>query len=498
METKNKAVILIVDDKPANILALESLLADKDRTILHALNGKEALQTLLNKEIDLIILDVQMPEMDGFEVANIIKSNKRTKDIPIIFASAERKDHEFMLKGYEEGAIDYLSKPLNPGIAKAKVSVFLKIQLQKKELIEKNESLQKSALLIENSADILGIIDASTLKIEELNNAFTELLGYSKEEACGTELGAYLDEEDADMIKRQSRSNKEKLSFETAVYCKDESIKWLHWKIVVKENKWYANASDITQQKAAGEEIQKLNRDLQANVLQLEANNKEIESFSYSISHDLRAPLRALNGYSSMLEEDYGKTLDSEARRMLSSIAFNAQKMGRLIDDLLTFSRMGKKEIQKTQVNMSEMVKGILAEISRSKEHKAAVLIHELPEAMGDQALLTQVWINLLSNAIKYSANREKPCVEIGSEISNQHITYFVKDNGAGFNMKYADKLFGVFQRLHSDKEFEGTGVGLAIVQRIIARHGGRVWAQAEEGAGATFYFTLPHTQDKN
>ncbi|HSZ71479.1 MAG TPA: response regulator, partial [Cytophagaceae bacterium] len=173
----NKSVILIVDDKPANIYALENLLANKDVTLLNATGGKEALQIILNNEIDLIILDVQMPEMDGFEVASILKSNKRTKDIPIIFASAEKKELQSQMKGYEEGAIDYLFKPLDPDIVKAKVSVFLKIQLQKKELIEKNNSLQKSALLINNSADIIGIIDAETLKVEEMNQAFTNILG---------------------------------------------------------------------------------------------------------------------------------------------------------------------------------------------------------------------------------------------------------------------------------------------------------------------------------
>jgi PleD family two-component response regulator len=173
MKNQRKSVVLLVDDRPANILVLEKLLEKNDRIFLTAASGQEALKLALSKEIDLIILDVQMPEMDGFEVSQILKSNKRTNDIPIIFASAEKKEHKFMMKGFEEGAVDYLFKPLDPEITKAKVAVLLKLQMQKKELIEKNISLERSALLINNSADIIGIIDASTLRFQEVNQAFT-------------------------------------------------------------------------------------------------------------------------------------------------------------------------------------------------------------------------------------------------------------------------------------------------------------------------------------
>jgi len=249
MKKNNKAVILIVDDKPANILALENLLADKDRILLKATSGEEALKITLNKDVDLIILDVQMPGMDGFEVAQILKSNKRTKNIPIIFATAENKERKFMMKGYDEGAIDYLFKPLDPGIVKAKVTVLLKIQLQKKELVEKNLSLQKSALLINNSADIIGIIDPATFRIEEINNAFTTVLGYSPEEIKGTALTFFLSNEDRTLLQDLSGQAKDLLSFDTRIYCKDRSIKWLQWKVVVKDRKWFVNARDITEVK---------------------------------------------------------------------------------------------------------------------------------------------------------------------------------------------------------------------------------------------------------
>jgi light-regulated signal transduction histidine kinase (bacteriophytochrome) len=233
------------------------------------------------------------------------------------------------------------------------------------------------------------------------------------------------------------------------------------------------------------------------NVVQLEATNKELESFSYSVSHDLRAPLRALNGFSRMIEEDYASILDDEAKRLLGNIQYNAKKMSTLIDDLLAFSKLGRKEVQKSKINTDALVKNVLEEINTSTSYHAAIKINSLPAADADYALLHQVWINLISNAIKYSSKKEKPEVIIGSTETENEIVFFVKDNGAGFNMKYAEKLFGIFQRLHKPTEFEGTGIGLAIVQRIITKHGGRIWAEAEINKGATFYFTLPKKTNK-
>ena len=246
MSRGEKVTILIVDDKEQNIFALEQMLLKPERRFLTATNGKEALKTVLNKEIDLIILDVQMPEMDGFEVAQILKSNKRTKDIPIIFASAEKKEHQFMMKGFEEGAIDYLYKPLNREITEAKVAVLLKLHLQKKKLLENNLALEKFRLLINNSADIICIINPETLKFEEVNQAFYTLLGYSLQEVKDSSLLLYLTEEYCYRIQKLSRKASETLSFETQIYTKQRSIKWFHWKIVNRNGLWFANARDIT------------------------------------------------------------------------------------------------------------------------------------------------------------------------------------------------------------------------------------------------------------
>lgn len=225
----------------------------------------------------------------------------------------------------------------------------------------------------------------------------------------------------------------------------------------------------------------------------LEYANMELDSFSYSVSHDLRAPLRAINGYSQVLLDDYGDKLNEDGKRNISIIIKNAKKMGYLIDDLLTFSRVGKQNLTKVFLNMDNLVEAIVNEFrSQPQQSEVEFRINPLQIIRGDSSMLKLVLTNLISNAIKYSGKKEKPIVEIGSYKENENLVYYVKDNGAGFDMKYYDKLFGVFQRLHSSSEFEGTGVGLALVQRIIKKHQGNVWAEAKPDEGATFYFSLP------
>jgi light-regulated signal transduction histidine kinase (bacteriophytochrome) len=222
----------------------------------------------------------------------------------------------------------------------------------------------------------------------------------------------------------------------------------------------------------------------------LEAANRELESFSYSVSHDLRAPLRAIDGYARMLDEDYAGRLDAEAQRLIGVVRANARKMGQLIDDLLAFSRLGRQAAVSVPLDMTRLARETADELRGERVVHCA----ELPSTHGDAALLKQVWSNLIGNALKYSGKKADARVEVGArEAPGEHV-YWVRDNGAGFDMRYADKLFGVFQRLHRADEFEGTGVGLAIVQRIVTRHGGRVWAEGRPGEGACFYFALPRS----
>ena len=241
------------------------------------------------------------------------------------------------------------------------------------------------------------------------------------------------------------------------------------------------------------EDLNIKSEELQQSTIMLKAANKELEAFSYSVSHDLRAPLRAIGGFVRILLEDYEKVLDDEGIRICKIIHSNALKMGQLIDDLLSFSRLIRSELHNSVIDMNYLVNDIIKEMDISNySNQRTISIEELPLVHGDRNLIKQVWINLISNAIKYSSKTDHAEILIGSNKKEYEINYFIKDNGVGFNMDYSHKLFGVFQRLHGSNEFEGTGVGLAIVQRIISRHGGRTWAEGEIGKGACFYFSLP------
>ena len=372
----------------------------------------------------------------------------------------------------------------------------LQLQISHKELSDYKYAIDESA--------IVAITDPKGI-IKYVNNNFCKISKYTAEELIGQDhrvinSGYHT----KGFIKNLwvTIANGKIWRGELKNRAKDGVYYWVDTTIVPflntdgKPYQYIAIRADITERKLAQENLKVLNDTLEKKVdertAQLEIANKELESFSYSVSHDLRAPLRAIAGYSSIIEEEYSNILDDEGKRLLNEVKHNAQQMGLLIDSLLSFSRLGKKELRKTQVDMNLVLEVVLKEINAGTNHHAEINVSSLLPAYADYTLIQHVFSNLLSNAIKYSSKIEKPLIEISSKQENGEVIYSVADNGAGFEMDYAHKLFGVFQRLHSADEFEGNGVGLAIVSRIINKHGGRIWAVSELGKGATFSFALP------
>jgi PAS domain S-box-containing protein len=347
------------------------------------------------------------------------------------------------------------------------------------------ESEEKFHKAFHNSAAGMTITRLSDSTYLDVNEAFIQLTGYPKPELLGrssTDLGLVVSMQTREKVLQKIREQGSAKHFEMTIRNKQGDILEVLASvetIMLNGEKYAINIIfDITDRKRAEQ--------------QLELVNRELEAFSYSVSHDLRAPLRAIDGYARMLGEDYQKHFDDEGNRLLEVIRKNVLKMSELIDDLLEFSRLGRTELQKTSLDMNILVQGVISEF---KNHQAEIKTGTMLPSDGDYALISQVMFNLIGNAIKYSSKKTTPVIQISSERKKDEIQYSVKDNGAGFDMKYADKLFGVFQRLHSAKEFEGTGVGLAIVQRIIIKHGGKVWAESTLHEGATFFFTLPTNQ---
>jgi signal transduction histidine kinase len=380
--------ILLVDDQPANLMALEAMLQGLGQNLVKAESGREALKQLLTHEFAVILLDVKMPDMDGFETAALIRERDKSRDTPIIFLTAADKTHTEAVRGYAVGAVDYLVKPVVPEFVRSKVSVFV-------ELAKKTELLRRQA--------------------EQLR--------------VGEQAARELAETRAGLVR------------------------------------------------------------------ELEHKNQELESFSYAVSHDLRAPLRRIEAFSRAVLESQHERLDADGRRFFGRIREASRQMSQLIDDVLHLSKVSRAELRQQEVDLSALATAILERL-REAEPDRVVETRIRPGVVvsGDGQLLRIALTNLLENAWKFTARQPEASIEFGLSSLAGESTYFVRDNGAGFDMAHADRLFGPFQRLHLATEFPGSGIGLATVRRIMHRMGGRVWAEGLVGRGATFHFTLGKT----
>ena len=387
--TDDRVNILLVDDQPANLVALEAMLQGLGQNLIKAESGREALRWLLTHEFAVILLDVKMPEMDGFETAELIRQRDKSRHTPILFLTAGDNTQTQAVRGYAVGAVDYLVKPVVPEFVRSKVAVFV-------ELAKKNELLRRQAKLLAES-------EQAALELAETR---------------------------AELVR------------------------------------------------------------------DLEHKNRELESFSYAVSHDLRAPLRRIDSFSRAVLESQGDRLDEAGQRFLSRVREASQHMSQLIDDVLHLSRVTRADLRDQEVDLSSIAGLILARLQESEpERKMDAKVRPGVLVTGDSQLLKIAMENLLANAWKFTAKEPESRIEFGMMQAGGEATYFVRDNGAGFDMTYTDRLFGPFQRLHPQGEFPGNGIGLATVQRIIHRHGGRVWAEGLVGQGATFYFTMGRTR---
>jgi two-component system sensor histidine kinase/response regulator len=377
--------ILLVDDQPANLVALEAMLQGLGQNLIRAESGREALKWLLTHEFAVILLDVKMPEMDGFETAALIRQRDKSRHTPILFLTAADNSQNHAVRGYAVGAVDYLIKPVVPEFVRSKVAVFV-------ELAKKSELLRRQTRLLAES-------EQAALELAETR---------------------------AELVR------------------------------------------------------------------DLEHKNRELESFSYAVSHDLRAPLRRIDSFSRAILESQSDRLDESGRRYLDRVREASQQMSQLIDDVLHLSRVTRADLREQDVDLSTLAGLILARLQESEPgRKVEVKVRPGVIVTGDGQLLRIALENLLENAWKFTSKQPESRIEFGVTQASGEPTYFIRDNGAGFNMTYVDRLFGPFQRLHAQGEFPGSGIGLATVQRIIHRHGGRVWAEGLVGQGATFQFTL-------
>ena len=482
----DKVNILLVDDRQENLLALEGILKDLGQNLVKATSGAEALKYLLKNEAAVILLDVEMPEMDGFQTATLIRERDKSSHTPIIFLTAISKSDVHVNQGYSIGGVDYIFKPLVPEVLRSKVMAFVEMYKQRRE-VQRQSALLKTewdfvSAVLDTVASLVLVLDSET-KILRVNRAWERVTGYSLEEVQGRPFAEFLENrENAEMFLKSAKSDAE---CEEYWLTKGNTRRLISWCCTMLDNAVGTDQHFVV----TGRDI-----------TELKQRTEELEGFTYSVSHDMRAPVRAIDGFTRILIEEYSDTLDDEGRRLLEIVRANTEKMGQLIDGLLALSRLGREKVVFSEIDMAEVARTVFQEqkaAANGHQRKISFQVGSLPPAYGDRRLITEVFQNLFSNALKFTRGEKSSVIEVGYQRGEGEDIYFVRDNGVGFDMNHAQKLFGTFQRLHAANEFEGSGIGLATVRRIIDRHGGRVWAEAKPGQGATFYFSLLSREQK-
>ncbi|MGQ2980385.1 MAG: ATP-binding protein [Polaromonas sp.] len=548
--------VLIVENITAQAQMLCHILEEQGYCVSIADNGQSALEMTTSLQPALVVSGVKIPEMSGYELCRQIKASPDLRQTPVILVTSLVDPNEvllglqcgadsFVIKPYErshmlarvEHALSTRGiTPVPEASAPAEIffhgerhqitasrtqilnllmSTYDAAVQRNNELTESREQLRERTAevlrsnrfldsMIEHIPTAVYIKDAVQLRYVRVNRALEQLAGLPREQMLGKTAHELFEKDDADISVEQDRrvlaSGLLEEIEEHRFSSQGEGRRTLHtYKVPVfgeaaGPTHVLGISEDITQKKELENVIDRLHVALNARAADLEATNKSLESFTSAASHDLRSPLSVIAGYAGLLEKSYADRLDEKGLHYLSIIRARVKSMAGLIDDLLSFSRLTLQEVAKTAVDMNVLVAQVAAEMPGFGLNAArpAIQLGALPDAPADAALLRQVWINLLSNAVKYSSRVDVPLIEVSGRIEGAEAIYSVRDNGAGFDMACYDKLFEVFERLHGDQEFEGTGVGLATVHRVVTRHGGRVWAEGKVDEGAVFHFALP------
>lgn len=520
--------MLAIDDSPTYLEMVVLNLEQEGYKVEKASSGKEGIEKLSQRSFDCVLLDLVMPEMDGIEVCRRISGMKPRMQSPVaVLVLTAMENKEDLTRALEAGADDFVGKSSDLAVLKGRIRALLRrkfYQEENRRILEELKSKELEALrerlLKETAQTKAALADQLKAANQELERFFTisldmvciagfdgyfkrinpsweKVLGFDSEELLCKPYIEFVHPEDRQSTSAQAQKISQGaavLSFENRYRCKDGSYRWLLWNAApfTEEKLIYAAARDITERKRAEQEIQSLNASLDQRVVELGLLNNELEAFSYSVSHDLRAPLRAVDGFSQLLLEDHARSLNEEGRDYLQRIRKGCQRMGILIDDLLKLARIVRQEFIREEVDLSAMAGAVAQQLQKVEPgRRVEFVIQDGIQTQGDAGLLRVALENLLGNAWKFTGKKEEARIEFGAERRDGLTAYFIRDNGAGFDMAYVEKLFGAFQRLHSVSEFPGTGIGLATVQRVIRRHGGRLWAEGEVGKGAAFYFTL-------